>query len=283
MHTLPGQPFNNTEKLTPQIIANLNHKYGLDKPLIDQYFIYLNNILHGDLGVSYRYENRTVNSIIAQGFPVSAQLGIEALIFSVTIGLFLGIVAALRHNTWTDYVAITVAVIGVSIPSIVLGPVLSYYVGVQLGWLPPGEWGGFSNTILPAITLGMLPLAFIARLIRTSLLDVLSMDYIKTAKSKGLSKTVVVWRHAIRNSMLPVVTIMGSLVVNILTGSIVVEETFAIPGLGEHFVNSITDNDYTVIMGTTIFYSALYIAALFIVDICYSLIDPRIRLFGGRR
>ncbi|MDB5084035.1 MAG: peptide transporter permease [Bacilli bacterium] len=282
MHSIPGQPFNNVDKMTPTILAHLNYTYGLDKPTYQQYLIYLNNILHGNLGTSFRYEDRTVNSIIGTGFPVSATLGFEALIFSVIIGLALGVYAALKHNTWADYTAITIAVLGVSVPNIVLGPLLSYYVGVKLGWLPTGEWGGFEYTILPSITLGMTSLAFMARLMRTSMLEVLGMDYIKTAKAKGLSNREIVWRHLFRNSLLPIVTILGPLVVNIITGSIVVEETFAIPGLGSSFVESITDKDYTVIMGTTIFYSALYILSLLLVDICYGFVDPRIRLAGGR-
>jgi oligopeptide transport system permease protein len=281
MHSLPGQPFNHPERLTPQILANLKHKYGLDQPLIQQYFIYLGHIATGDFGTSFRYEDQSVTSIIASRFPVSAELGLEALLFAVGFGLILGVVAALHHNKAWDYVTMGVAVVGVSVPSIVLGPLLSYYVGVKLGWLPAGLWGGFSSTILPSLTLGLGALALIARLVRTSMLEVIHQDYVRTAVAKGLSQWQVLTRHILRNSVLPVVTILGPLVVNLITGSIVVEEIFAIPGLGQYFVNSILDNDYTVIMGTTVFYSFLYIVSLLIVDIAYGFIDPRIRLATG--
>jgi oligopeptide transport system permease protein len=281
MHNLPGDPFANSQKLTPEARAVLMKTYGLDQPIWIQYGTYLKKIASFDLGVSFFFPTRSVNDIIKQTFPTSAELGLYAIIVAVTCGLAFGIVAALNHNKWPDFAAMLTAIIGVSAPSFVIGPLLSYFIGVKLGWLPPALWKGPEYKILPTITLSFGMLAMMARLMRTSMLDVINQDYIKTAKSKGLSKVAIVTKHMIRNAILPVITILGPITVGIMTGTLVVEQIFAVPGMGKYFVQSITTNDYTVIMGMTIFYSALLIIAIIITDILYGVVDPRIRLAKG--
>lgn len=282
MKNLPGDPFENSEKLTKEQRAILYQQYGLDKPVWEQYVLFLKDVAHGDLGVSFQYPARKVTEVIAQGFPASLELGLWAIAFAVVAGLSLGIIAALNHNTKWDYAAMLAAVLGVSIPSFVLGPLLSYFVGVKLGWLPPGLWFGPEHRILPAIALSFGTMAILARLMRTSMLDVISQDYINTAKAKGLSKKSIVAKHTIRNAILPVVTILGPIFVNVITGTLVVEQIFSVPGLGRHFVMSVYSNDYTMIIGLTIFYSAILVFVLFLTDIAYGIIDPRIRLAKGR-
>ncbi|WP_028549269.1 ABC transporter permease [Paenibacillus sp. UNC451MF] len=282
MKNLPGDPFGeDTLKLTAEQKQLLYAQYGLDKPIWEQYLKYLNNVIHGDLGVSYAFPTRKVTEIIAQGFPASLELGLWALCIAIVVGLILGIVASLNHNKGWDIGAMFTAVVGISIPSFVLAPLLSYFVGVKLGWLPAGMWTGASSRILPAISLSFGTIAILARLMRTSMLDVLSLDYIKTAKAKGLSQRAIVVRHTLRNAILPVVTVLGPVFVNLITGTLIVEQIFVVPGLGKHFVQSIYSNDYTMITGLTIFYSFLLVVVLFITDILYGLVDPRIRLTKG--
>ncbi|GAX89491.1 ABC transporter permease [Effusibacillus lacus] len=282
MKNLPGDPFENSEKLTKEQKAILMAQYGLDKPVWEQYVNYLKDVAQGDLGVSFQYPARKVTEVIAQGFPASLELGIWALSLAITAGLALGIIAALKHNTKWDYTAMFTAVVGISVPSFVLGPLLSYFIGVKLGWLPPGLWQGPEHRILPAIALSFSTLAILARLMRTSMLDVINQDYIKTAKSKGLSQFAIVTKHTLRNAILPVVTILGPIFVNVITGTLVVEQIFSVPGLGRHFVMSVYSNDYTMISGLTIFYSVILVFVMFLTDIAYGLIDPRIRLAKGR-
>jgi ABC-type dipeptide/oligopeptide/nickel transport system permease component len=287
MHAVPGDPFSN-EKMTPAVLSNLKAKYGLDKPQSEQYVIYLNNLLHGDLGVSMRNQTRTVNEVIREHFPVSAQLGFWSLLYSVPGGIALGVVAALKRNKWQDRSSMVASVLGISVPGFVFATLLQLLLGVMWQkWtgkvlLPVGGWGDFKHVWLPSFCLGVGVLAGYARMMRSSMLDVLNQDYIKTARSKGLSGREVVWRHAIRNAILPIVTLLGTTVVGTLLGSLVIEQIFAIPGLGRYFVQSITNSDYTMILGTTVFYGALLIFALFFVDIAYGLVDPRIRLGGGK-
>ncbi|WP_282941516.1 ABC transporter permease [Paenibacillus sp. RC67] len=282
MKNLPGDPFGeDTLKLTAEQKQLLYAQYGLDKPVWEQYLKYLNNVIHGDLGVSYAFPTRKVTEIIAQGFPASLELGLWALCIAIVVGLILGIIASLNHNKGWDIGAMFTAVVGISIPSFVLAPLLSYFVGVKLGWLPAGMWTGASSRILPAISLSFGTIAILARLMRTSMLDVLSLDYIKTAKAKGLSQRAIVVRHTLRNAILPVVTVLGPVFVNLITGTLIVEQIFVVPGLGKHFVQSIYSNDYTMITGLTIFYSFLLVVVLFITDILYGLVDPRIRLTKG--
>lgn len=282
MKNLPGDPFGEESlKLTAEQKTLLYAQYGLDKPLWQQYLKYMNNVIHGDLGVSYAFPTRKVTDIIAQGFPASLELGLWALVIAIIVGLILGVIASLNHNKGADIGAMFTAVIGISIPSFVLGTLLSYFVGVKLGWLPTGMWTGPSSRVLPAIALSFGTIAILARLMRTSMLDVLSLDYIKTAKAKGLPQRSIVIRHTLRNAILPVVTVLGPVFVNLITGTLVVEQIFVVPGLGKHFVQSIYSNDYTMITGLTIFYSFLLVAVLFITDIIYGFVDPRIRLTQG--
>ncbi|NOU95418.1 ABC transporter permease subunit [Paenibacillus sp. LMG 31456] len=282
MKNLPGDPFGEESlKLTVEQKQLLYAQYGLDKPVWEQYLKYMNNVIHGDLGVSYSFPTRKVTDIIAQGFPASLELGLWALVIAIIVGLILGIIASLNHNKGWDIAAMFTAIAGISIPSFVLGPLLSYYVGVKLGWLPAGMWTGASSRVLPSIALSLGTIAILARLMRTSMLDVLNLDYIKTAKSKGLSQRTIVVRHTLRNAILPVVTVLGPVFVNLITGTLVVEQIFVVPGLGKHFVQSIYSNDYTMITGLTIFYSFLLVVVLFLTDILYGLVDPRIRLAKG--
>jgi len=281
-HALPGGPYQNPEKLTPQVKALFDIKYGLNEPLPIQYVKYLENLLQGNLGYSFKYMNQSVNGIIAKTFPVSAQLGLEALLFAVPLGLIFGILSALFRSRWPDYILVIIAVLGVSVPNFVLAALMQYFIGVKLQILPVAKWGTFAHTIMPSIALGIGILALITRIMRTSMLDVLGSDYLRTAKSKGLSQGLIIWRHALRNALLPIVTIIGVLMVDLITGSIIIEQIFLIPGMGKHYVNSINTNDYTLIMGLTIFYSALLVLAIFLTDLLYGLVDPRIRVAGRK-
>ncbi|MGA8943351.1 MAG: ABC transporter permease [Thermoactinomyces sp.] len=278
MKAVPGDPFSDERKLTDQVLANLRAHYHLDEPIPVQYLNYMVNLLRFDLGPSLKYETRTINQMIAEGFPVSAQLGAQALVCSVIIGLFLGIIAALRQNRMTDYMAMGMAVLGISIPSFVLGPLLQKVLGVEWELLPVATWEGFTSTIMPTMALAALPLATITRLMRSSMVEVLTQDYIRTARAKGLPPFYVISRHTVRNAMLPVVTIIGPLAVGILTGSFVIENIFSIPGIGKYFVESINNRDYSLIMGITLFYSLLLVVVNFVVDLAYKWLDPRIKL-----
>ncbi|GHH98474.1 ABC transporter permease [Neobacillus kokaensis] len=283
MRIAPGNPFTSEKKLPPEIEASLNEHYGLDKPWYVQYGDYLGRIVQWDFGPSFKYESRTVNDLINDGFPVSLALGLEAILFAVAVGIVLGVIAALRHNKWQDYTAMIVAVFGISVPSFIMATFLQYLFAIKLGLFPVARWETFSHTVLPALALGATPMAFIARLTRSSMLEVLSNDYIKTAKAKGLSRGAMIMKHTIRNALLPVVSYMGPLAAGIITGSFIIEKIFGIPGLGSHFVLSISNRDYTVIMGVTVFYSILLLVSILLVDIAYGLIDPRIKLAGGKK
>jgi oligopeptide transport system permease protein len=277
MHAIPGDPFVQDKALPEEVLKALHKHYGLDQPLFVQFGKYLNGIVHLELGPSFKYEGRTVNQIISDGFPVSFYLGMEALVMAIFGGILLGSIAALYHMRWQDHVAMVVAVLGISVPSFILGSFLQYLLAMKLDLLPVARWGSFSQTIMPAIALAALPMAFIARLTRANMIEVLEQDYIQTAKSKGLGSFQVIVRHAFRNALLPVVTYLGPLSAAVLTGSFAIEKIFGIPGLGQWFVSSITNRDYTVIMGTTIFYSAILMLCIFIVDLLYCFIDPRIQ------
>jgi oligopeptide transport system permease protein len=278
MRIAPGNPFTSEKRLPPEIEANLNAHYGLDQPWYKQYAQYLVKVATWDFGPSFKYKGQTVNDLIADGFPVSLYLGLEALFIAVFFGILLGVFAAVRQNSWIDYSSMSLAVIGISVPSFIMAAVLQYIFAIKLQWFPIATWGSFKHTILPALALAMMPLAYIARLTRSTMLEVLNNDYIKTAKSKGFSERVIVYRHALRNSLLPVISYLGPLTANIITGSFVIEKIFGIPGLGAHFVQSITNRDYTVIMGVTTFYSIILLLAVLLVDIVYGLIDPRIKV-----
>lgn len=274
---MPGGPFVDP-KMTPAIKERLEEYYGLDKPVLVQFGQYLSNILHGNFGYSMRYMNRSVNDILGASFPFSLDLGVRALVMAISFGLVLGSVAALHRGKAMDAVCILIAIIGTSVPDFIMGGVLQYFFGVKWGLLPVAEYYGFKYTILPSVALGMMTLASVSRVMRSSMLEVVGQDYIKTAKSKGLSNFRITVRHEIRNAIIPIITIMGPTVASILTGTFVIESIFAIPGMGKYYVDSINANDYTLIMGMTIFYGAVLILANMIVDILYGIVDPRIRV-----
>jgi len=282
MHTIPGGPFKKEKALPPAIQRNIEERYKLNDPLWKQYTDYLGNLIRGDLGPSFKYLGRSVNDIIRDGFPVSAALGAWAILFARVVGVPAGIISALNQNKWQDNVVMAIAIIGVSVPNFVIATLLMYLFGVRLRWLPVAMWGTPKHVILPMIALAGFPAAFFARLMRSSTLDVLSQDYIRTARAKGLSWYAVVVKHVVKNAILPVVTYLGPLVAGILTGSFVVENIFAIPGLGRYYVTSIYNRDYTTIMGVTIFYSAFLVLLNFLVDIAYGWIDPRIKLVKAK-
>lgn len=278
MHSIPGDPFTDGKKIPPQIMKNLEAKYGLDKPLIVQYGTYMKNLLKGDLGDSMKYENRSVGNILSEGFPVSAKLGLLAATLGVVVGVSCGVIASLNRGKLPDYLVIIIAVIGVSVPNFVFAALFQYWFGAYLKWFPVGRWGTLSHYVLPVVALGLSMTAYIARMMRTSMLDVLGQDYVKTAKAKGLSKGSIIFKHTIRNAILPVITILGVMIASVLIGSFVVENIFIIPGIGKHYVQSIQQNDYTLILGTTTFYATILVFMMYIIDLLYGLVDPRIRL-----
>lgn len=278
MKAMPGGPFDGEKKLPPQVLANLNAKYGMDKPLKEQYTRYLKNLVKGDLGPSIKNEGREVTWIIKNFFPVSAKLGIASVLVAVIIGILLGITAALHQGKWPDSLCMFISILGVTIPSFVLGTLLIIIFSVKLGLLPAIGLKSPKYYIMPVIALSGYSLAFISRLTRSRLIEVIRQDYIRTAKAKGLSRSAIIYKHALKNSILPVVTYIGPLVAGILTGSFVVENIFGIPGLGSEFVTSINNRDITTLLGVTVFYSSFLIVCNFIVDILYVVIDPRIKL-----
>ncbi len=281
MHAIPGDPFVQDKAIPEEILKALHKHYGLDQPLYVQYAKYMKGLLSWELGPSFKYQGRTVNDIISEGFPVSFILGLEALVIALFGGVALGAIASLKHQRWQDQMTMVIAVIGISVPSFILASFLQYLLAMKLDLLPVARWGSFSQTIMPAISLAALPMAFIARLTRSNMVEVLQQDYIQTAKSKGLNAWVILMKHVMRNALLPVVTYLGPLAAAVLTGSFAIEKIFGIPGLGQWFVMSITNRDYTVIMGTTIFYSAILLLCIFIVDLLYCFIDPRIKNHEG--
>lgn len=286
MRLLPGDPFTGDKQLPEKTMQALNAKYGLDKSVGEQYIMYLGNCLHGDLGLSLN-TNRPVTTIILDAFKVSFDLGIRSIIFAFIAGVFLGTIAAIKRGGVLDTLCMLIALIGVSVPSFIVASILQYFLGLQV-FLNTGVqvfattgWDGLNAKILPVFALAFGSLAQISRLMRTSMLDVLGQDYIKTAKAKGLSQGSIIWRHGLRNAIMPVVTVLGPITASVLTGAFVVENIFAIPGLGRYFVQSIQNVDYTMISGTTIFYGAFLIVANLIVDLVYGLIDPRVKLEEG--
>jgi oligopeptide transport system permease protein len=278
---VPGTPFANP-KLSPQVREQLFEKYGLDEPLYVQYAKYMANVARGDLGNSYYFEGRPVSQMILQRLPVSAFIGIQAVIFGLFIGMVLGIVAALRHNTVWDTLAVVVAILGVSVPTFVLGPLLQYWLGLKLGWFPIAFFESWIYSVLPSLALSVFVISTVARFMRTEMLEVMGQDYITLAKAKGLSGLAVILKHVLRNAMIPLVTVLAPLTIYIIVGSLVIEQIFAVPGIGEQFVQSVLVNDYAMILGTTIFFSVLFILALLIQDIMYGIIDPRIRVSGAK-
>ncbi|MDR3591924.1 MAG: ABC transporter permease [Negativicutes bacterium] len=280
MHAVPGGPFTSEKNLPESVLKNINERYHLNDPLWKQYTDYLGNVVRGDFGPSFKYESRTVNDIIAESFPVSAELGTMAVAIAIILGIPAGIIAALRQNRWPDYLAMFGATIGISVPNFILATLFIYVFALKLELFPAAMWGGPEYAVLPALALAAFPTAFVARLMRSSMLEVMSQDYIRTARAKGLPGYAVIYRHALKNAMMPVVTYLGPLIAAIFTGSFVIETIFAIPGLGRHFVTSIYNRDYTVILGVTVFYSAMLVFLNFLVDIAYAWLDPRINLSG---
>ncbi len=279
MRFAPGNPFSSERSLPPQVKANIEAKYGLDKPVIEQYFNYLKNLVQGDLGPSFKYKDYTVNELVAQALPVSAKIGATAFILAVLIGVSLGTLAALKQNSWVDYIVMSGAMVGVVIPSFVLAPVLVLIFAIGLKWLPAGGWNGGAAQfmVLPVIGMMMHYISSIARIMRGSMIEVMSSNFIRTARAKGLSTAYIVSRHALRPAILPVVSYLGPAFVGIITGSVVIETIFGLPGIGQLFVNGALNRDYSMVLGLTILVGALTITFNAIVDILYAVIDPKIR------
>ncbi|HEY5550719.1 MAG TPA: ABC transporter permease subunit [Opitutaceae bacterium] len=274
---VPGGPFTAEKAVTPEILANLNKHYGLDKPVFQQYLDYLGSLLRGDLGPSFKYANRTVNEIIADALPVSLELGATSLAIALVLGISLGVFAALRRNSWVDYLCTGVSTIGICLPTFVLGPLLVLFFAIYLGWFNASGWYSPIDRVLPAMTLGFVYAAYIARLTRGGMLEVLSQDYIRTARAKGAKESRVVIRHAMRGGLLPVVSFLGPATAGILTGSFVIETIFQIPGLGREFVKSAFNRDYTLVLGTVILYASLIITLNLIVDIVQVWLNPKLK------
>ncbi|HAR5669065.1 TPA: ABC transporter permease [Staphylococcus pseudintermedius] len=282
MKLMPGSPFND-EKLSEQQKTILNEKYGLNDPLPVQYGNYMKNVVKGDFGNSFQYDNQPVWDLIKPRLVPSFQMGLFAMVIGVILGVILGVIAATRQNTWVDYLATFISVIAISVPSFVLAVLLQYVFAVHLQWFPVAGWEGLSTAILPSLALSAVVLATVARYIRAEMIEVLSSDYILLARAKGNSTARVLFGHALRNALIPVVTILVPMLASILTGTLTIENIFGVPGLGDQFVRSITTNDFSVIMAITLLFSTLFIASIFIVDVLYGLIDPRIRLQGGKK
>ncbi|OGL46569.1 MAG: peptide ABC transporter permease [Candidatus Schekmanbacteria bacterium RBG_16_38_11] len=278
MHVVPGGPFDKEKNLPPAIQKNIEEKYHLDKPVITQYLLYMLSLSKGDLGPSYKYLGRNVNDIISQTFPVSLELGLWAFVIAIILGISTGIISAVRVNTLIDRVSQFVATAGISMPNFVLAVLLILIFSEYLKALPAALWESSRYAILPSLTLSLGPAAYISRLTRGSIIDVLGKDYIKTARAKGLSEPLILFKHVIRNSISPIITILGPLGATLVTGSFIVEYIFSIPGMGKFFITAVTNRDYPLIMGITLIYSALIIIANIFVDILYSVIDPRVRM-----
>ncbi|AHF06732.1 ABC transporter permease [Desulfitobacterium metallireducens] len=278
MHAIPGGPFSSEKVLPSAVMANINERYHLNDPLSKQYFDYINNMAHFNFGPTFRYEGRTVNDLFHDGLPKTLAVGLTATVMALVGGTLLGVVSALKQNRWPDYLATIFATIGVSVPSFVIATFLQFYVGYKTHLFPPIGWGEPINLVLPALALSAYPIAQITRLTRSSMLDVLNQDYIRTARAKGMPGYVIVFRHALRNALLPVITFLGPFFAYILTGNFVVEYVFNIPGIGQFFVTGINNRDYPVILGTTVLFATLLVLCNLIVDIVYTLVDPRIKL-----
>ncbi|MBT7885744.1 MAG: ABC transporter permease [Gammaproteobacteria bacterium] len=283
MHAVPGDPLMNEKATTPEIRENLARKYGLDKPIAEQYVIYLGNMVQGDFGISFTQQNRKVNDIIQDHFPVSAALGILAITFAALGGILWGALTALYRNQLPDIIIMFLVILGISVPSFVfaaLGQLLLVNINqwFNISFLPVAGWGTFAHMIVPSLVLGLGTMALLTRLMRSSMLEIVNEDFIRTARAKGLSPSRIFFQHQLRNAILPVVTVLGPQIAAITTGGFVVELVFAIPGLGRYFVQAVQQLDYTVIMGTTVFYGAFLVFMVILVDIIYGFIDPRVRL-----
>ena len=283
MHNVPGDPLMDEKAVSPEIRKNLQAKYGLDRPLLEQYGIYLSNMIRGDFGISYAQENRSVNDIIREHFPVSAILGVLSIVFAALGGILFGALTANNRNRLPGIVIMFLVIMGISVPSFVFAALgqmtlvnVNAFLGVSI--LPVAGWGSVSHMIMPSLILGLGTMAFLTRLMRSSMLEIDNADYLRTAISKGLPPTRIFLRHQLRNAILPVITVLGPSIAAITTGGFVVELVFAIPGLGRYFVQAVQQSDYTVIMGTTVFYGAFLVFMVIVVDLLYGLVDPRVRL-----
>lgn len=283
MHNVPGDPLMDEKAVSPEIRKNLQAKYGLDRPLLEQYGIYLSNMIRGDFGISYAQENRSVNDIIREHFPVSAILGVLSIVFAALGGILFGALTAINRNRLPDIVIMFLVIMGISVPSFVFAALgqmtlvnVNAFLGVSI--LPVAGWGSVSHMIMPSLILGLGTMAFLTRLMRSSMLEIDNADYLRTAISKGLPPTRIFLRHQLRNAILPVITVLGPSIAAITTGGFVVELVFAIPGLGRYFVQAVQQSDYTVIMGTTVFYGAFLVFMVIVVDLLYGWVDPRVRL-----
>jgi oligopeptide transport system permease protein len=277
MRLAPGGPFARERVVPPEVEANLMKAYHLDEPLWQQFVRYLNGLLHGDFGPSFKYKDFSVADLIFGGFPVSLQLGGIAIVLALGIGLTLGILAALRQNSWVDYSTMSVSMVGIAVPNFVVAPILTLVIGLQLQMLPVGGWGRPAHYVLPVIALCLPQIAAIARLTRASMIEVLGSNFVRTARAKGLPARLTITRHAIRAAILPVVSYLGPAIANIITGSVVVEQIFSIPGIGRYFVQASLNRDYTLVMGVTVFYGALIIVCNLIADLLYGVLDPKVR------
>jgi oligopeptide transport system permease protein len=280
LRLVPGDPMAGP-KVTPEVKAILRKHYGLDKPLMEQYFIYMGNLMHGDFGWSMAARGNRVNDIIKNAFPVSLDLGIRSMIVAIVLGLFFGIIAALNRGKPMDYLTVILVLIGISVPSFVIAAFLQYFFGVYLHILPVARYDTFKHTLLPTFALSLGTMATLARYMRASMLEVMTEDYIKTAKAKGLRRFQIVWRHQIRNALFPILTILGPSIAMVLTGSFVIETVFAIPGLGRFYVTAMQNLDYTLVIGLTLFFGFFLVIMNLLVDFAYGLIDPRIRHMRG--
>ncbi|MEE4165035.1 MAG: oligopeptide ABC transporter permease OppB [Desulfocapsaceae bacterium] len=280
MRLAPGGPFDREKQLPPEIEANILKVYNLDKPLHEQYYDYLRNIIRGDFGPSYKYLDFTVNDLIMTGFPVSLRLGLYAILLAVICGVSAGTIAALKQNSWFDFMVMGVAMTGIAIPNFVMAPLLALVFGVYLSWLPVAGWGGgaLQYQVLPVITLALPQIAYIARLTRGSMVEIMNSNFIRTARAKGLAEKIVVVRHALRGGLLPVVSYLGPATAAVITGSVVIESIFDVPGIGRYFVNGALNRDYPVVMGVVIFYAVLIIMLNLLVDLIYGFFDPRVKV-----
>jgi oligopeptide transport system permease protein len=280
MRAAPGSPFSGDRKLPPEIEKNIEAKYGMDKPLVVQYVSYVGGVLHGDFGPSLKYRDKSVLDIIGQNFGVSLKIGLSAFVIMVIVGVSLGVVAALRQNGPADYTVMSIAIVGICIPSFVTAPLLQLVFGSQLGWLPIGSWdgGAIPNMVMPVMVLATPQIAIISRLTRAGMIEVLKSNYVRTARAKGLPEFRIVVKHAIRAAVLPLISYLGPAFAGILTGSLIVERIFGLPGLGKFFVNSALQRDYTVVMGMVIFFATLILLLNLLADVLYAVLDPRVRL-----
>ena len=277
MHSVPGGPWDQDKKLAPQVVENLNRRYGLDKPVWEQFVNFVGSAVRGDLGISFIYQDRKVTDVILEGLPITAALAAAAVLVAILVGVPLGIVAALRQNSWVDYVCLFFATIGASVPNFVLGMLLIILLSVNLHWLPTGGWGTWQKVLMPALALGVYPAALLARITRASMIEAIRQDYVLTARSKGLVEAVILSRHILRNALIPVVTVLGPAAALMISGSFIVESIFAIPGIGKFYIQGIFQRDYGLLMGATLFYAIVIAFMNLLVDALYAFIDPRIR------